>query len=98
GTLFVAEGDFIRKVAPDGIISTYAGTPLGLPDDGVPATEANISPIALALAPDGTLYVLGERRVRAIGTDGIIRTVAGTGDFDSTGARRPARAAVRERN
>ncbi|HWP04929.1 MAG TPA: hypothetical protein VNN72_04270, partial [Polyangiaceae bacterium] len=91
GTLFVAEDDFIRKVAPDGIISTYAGTPDGgLPDDGVPATEANISPIALALAPDGTLYVAGEHRVRAIGTDGLIRTVAGTGDFDSTGDGGPA--------
>ena len=93
GTLFVAENNFIRKVAPDGTISTYAGTGAGgLPTgDGGPATAAAVSgPVALALAPDGTLYVAGYYQVRAIGMDGIIRTVVGTGALDSTGDGGPA--------
>jgi RHS repeat-associated protein len=93
GTLFVAESNFIRKVAPDGTISTYAGTGEGgLPTgDGGPATEAVVSwPVALALAPDGTLYVAGYYQVRAIAPDGTIRTVVGTGEFDSAGDGGPA--------
>jgi hypothetical protein len=93
GTLFVAEDNFIRKVAPDGTISTYAGTGAGgIPTgDGGPATAAAVSgPVALALAADGTLFVAGYYQVRAIGTDGIIRTVVGTGAFDSTGDGGPA--------
>jgi RHS repeat-associated protein len=93
GTLFVAENNLIRKVAPDGTISTYAGTGVGgLPTgDGGPATDAVVSgPVALALASDGTLYVAGYYQVRAIGPDGIIRTVVGTGASDSTGDGGPA--------
>lgn len=93
GSLFVAEGNFIRKVAPDGIISTFAGTGAGgVPTgDGGPATEASVpNPVSLALAPDGTLYVAGYYRVRAISPDGIIRTVAGNGAFNSSGDDGPA--------
>jgi YD repeat-containing protein len=93
GSLFVAEGNFIRKVAPDGIISTYAGTGVGgiSTGDGGPATEASVSnPVSLALAPDGTLYVAGYYRVRAISPDGIIRTVAGNGVYGSNGDDGPA--------
>jgi RHS repeat-associated protein len=86
GTLYIADtGDArIRRVTPDGIISTYAGgaDPDTLGDDG-PATSASLhSPRGLALTSDGTLYIAenGRDRVRRITPDGRIATAAGGGN------------------
>src|SRR5262249_28869314 len=72
------------RVAPNGVITTYAGT--GVPDfdgDGGPATQAKlVSPAGLALDSAGNLYIAdsGNARVRKVtaGT-GVITTVAGNG-------------------
>jgi RHS repeat-associated protein len=74
----------IRKVAPNGTITTVAGTGVnGFSGDGGPATLArlNQSPEGLAIGRDNTLYVADtfNRRVRRVGTDGIITTIAGDG-------------------
>lgn len=85
GTAFFSEdgGARIRKIAPDGTISTYAGTGVaGFSGDEGPAVQAQLSrPLGLALGRDGTLYVAdgNNRRVRAISPDGNIRSVAGGG-------------------
>jgi len=72
----------VRRIGPDGIITTVAGNGLtGTGGDGLLATDAPLSqPLALTLAADGILYVVdwAEQRVRRIGSDGIITTVAGT--------------------
>src|SRR5439155_19969024 len=50
--------------------------------DNGPATAAGLdSPAAVAIGPDGSLYVAdtGNCRVRRVGLDGIITTVAGSG-------------------
>ncbi|WP_430786195.1 hypothetical protein [Actinoplanes sp. G11-F43] len=55
----------------------------GFSGDGGPASEARLkAPEAAAVAADGTLYIAdtGNHRVRAIGPDGRIRTVAGDGE------------------
>lgn len=85
GTLYISDtgDDRIRKVAPDGVISTIAGggDPDRLGDDG-PATSASLhAPRGLALTDDGTLYVAesGADRVRRITPDGRIATAAGGG-------------------
>ena len=83
--LFIADVADHRVRAIDlasGIIQTVAGTGEGKHDgDGGLATQAGIfGPRAVALAPDGSLYVM-ERQgscIRQI-RDGIIQTVAGTG-------------------
>ncbi|MDQ6746846.1 MAG: hypothetical protein M3010_01875, partial [Candidatus Dormibacteraeota bacterium] len=77
----------VRKLAPNGIITTVAGggTPAdGLGDNG-PATAAVLDcPSGLALvtsgANAGTLYIAdaGSNRVRKVAPNGIITTVAGT--------------------
>ncbi|ONH57740.1 serine/threonine protein kinase [Frankia sp. CcI49] len=73
----------IRKIASDGTISTIAGTGVaGYSGDGGPATAAQLkSAEKLAVAPDGSIYVADyeNHRIRKIGTDGIITTIAGTG-------------------
>src|SRR6266516_424050 len=82
GSLYIVDRSFnvVRRVAPDGIITTVAGTPgtAGFGGDGGPATQAQFfAPWGLARGPDGSLYVGDRTRVRRIGPDGIITTVAG---------------------
>jgi sugar lactone lactonase YvrE len=77
----------VRKVAPDGTISTVAGSgPAGDSDgyagDGGPATEARLNgPDGLAVDAEGNLFIadLLNQRVRKLDPAGIITTVAGGG-------------------
>jgi RHS repeat-associated protein len=88
----------VRRVAPDGIISTVAGTGVaGFLGDGGPATAARLSfPSWLALGPDGSLFVYDQNnvRVRRVAPDGIITTYAGNGAFGFGGDGGPATAAT----
>ncbi len=87
----------VRHVDPAGTIRTIAGTgDAGSNGDGGPASAAQLNgPAALALAPDGALLVadMGNNKIRAIGADGVIRTVAGTGRKGNSGDGGPALAA-----
>jgi sugar lactone lactonase YvrE len=96
GNLYVADSGNhrIRKITPAGVITTIAGTgSAGFSGDGGPATSAQLfSPSALAFDGAGNLYVAdtGNNRVRRIGTDGRITTVAGTGVADQSPEGTPA--------
>src|SRR5829696_5789823 len=85
GNLFVADVDDnrVRKVAPNGVVTIVAGTgSAGFSGDGGPATAASLmSPEDVALDAAGNLFVAdtGNSRVRRIGTNGVITTVAGNG-------------------
>src|SRR5262249_19080947 len=89
GSLYIVENDnfIIRKVGPDGIISPVAGRVIqgeirGYNGDGGPAVLAQLDGVGgLAVGPDGSLYIAdsGNHRIRRIGPDGIITTVAGSG-------------------
>ena len=83
GALYIAdlEDSLVRKVTPDGTISTVAGT-LAFGGDGGPATEAQLSmPWSATLDAAGNMYVADayNHRVRKIDTTGVISTYAGTG-------------------
>jgi uncharacterized protein (TIGR03437 family) len=82
----------IRKVTPDGKISTIAGTGTGFggfSGDGGPATQAQFNgQVGLALDKDGNLFVadrLNSRIRRIDARTGIITTVAGNGQVGSGG-------------
>lgn len=89
GNLYFADtsNNLIRMIDTDGVVHRVAGQPPqgGIPQggyagDGGPATDARLNyPVDLAFGGDGTLYFTDVRNhcVRAIGTDGIIRTAAG---------------------
>ena len=85
-TLYIVDdgNSVIRKVAPDGIITTYAGNGTsGYSGDGGPATQAQFNqPAAVALDGAGNLYIADyyNHRVRKVAPDGTITTIAGNGD------------------
>jgi sugar lactone lactonase YvrE len=76
----------IRKVTPDGIITTVAGGPRrGFAGDGGAATDARLNyPKGIALDSRGVLYIVDSlnNRVRAVLADGTIQTIAGAGFGD----------------
>jgi len=87
GTIYIADyssgafSDRIRKVTPDGIITTVAGTGInGFSGDGGPASQAQIDGVEnVGIGPDGSVFipVASEDRIRRVGPDGIITTIAG---------------------
>jgi uncharacterized protein (TIGR03437 family) len=85
GILFIADeyNQRVRKVGPDGIITTVAGNgTAGYSGDGGPATGAQLNdPNGIALDASGILYIADtdNSRIRRVGSDGTITTVAGNG-------------------
>lgn len=91
GILYVADTGGARIRAYDPAAGTVTGVAgngtLGHAGDGGPASQAQLGVVsALAVGDDGTLYLsdVGNHRVRAIDTDGVIRTVVGSGAADFT--------------
>lgn len=86
GNIYLAdEGNHrIRKISPDGKLSTYAGTgDRGWSGDDGPAKDAKLNfPRAVVLDRDENLYVFDSQnvRVRKIDKNGIISTFAGASE------------------
>ena len=80
GIVYVADtyNDRIRRIAPDGTVSTVAGAGGPGEADGSAASAGFDTPTALAVAADGTIFVAdtGNNAIRKIGTDGQVSTFA----------------------
>ena len=94
-----AEGR-IRKIdITTGVITTIAGngTPAPYLGDGLPATDAQFIPYAIAVDRWNNLFVadygVGNSRVLKIDTSGIVHTIAGTGTDGYSGDGGPGTAA-----
>ena len=91
----------VRRVFPDGRIETVAGTgAAGYGGDGGPATAALLHrPFEVAPLPDGGFLVAdaGNERIRHVGPNRTIATVAGTGAQGFSGDGGPATAAALDR-
>lgn len=100
GDLYIADtyNSRIRKlVLSSGVITTFAGTLSGFSGDGATATAAALSyPSGVAVDTSGNVYIAdtSNQRVRKVGTNGIITTIAGTGSPDFSGDGGPATAAT----
>jgi len=97
GNLYVADarGHVIRRLSTNGTWTTVAGDGRqGLAGDGGPAVAAELdTPMGVAVAADGTLYIADthNHRVRIISTNGIISTIAGQ---SSASLRQPVAVAL----
>ena len=84
GNIFIADANDhrVRRVSPDGSISTIAGDGFpGFRGDGGPASASRLNtPYGIAVDRAGNLYIadLGNNRVRKVSPDGTIVTVPGT--------------------
>ncbi|MEM7235797.1 MAG: NHL repeat-containing protein [Planctomycetota bacterium] len=91
GNLFVADAENhrIRKIAPDGVVTTIAGHgPSGKPGrafaDGPSARSRLNTPTEVVVSDDGTVYfsdTYGNRIRRIFG--GVVSTIAGSGEAGS---------------
>ena len=99
GELYIAEPKVhrIRKVDANRIITRFAGTSdAGFSGDGGPAVDARLNkPRGVEVDAAGVVYIADSEndRIRRVGTDGIITTIAGTGSSRSEGDGQPAAAA-----
>jgi hypothetical protein len=76
-----SQGHRVRLVSPGGIITRVAGTgTAGLSGDGGAATSARLlQPAGISATPDGGFLIAdsGNGRIRKVGAEGTISTVAG---------------------
>lgn len=83
GTIYVADtyNHCIRKITPDGVVSTLAGTNTSGYVDATGATARFYCPWALAVGSDGYIYVADRYnyRIRRVSPAGVVTTVSGTG-------------------
>ncbi len=96
GSIFIADGynNRIRKISPDGIITTIAGNPSGNELDNGPAKLIKIgAPMSIALGPDGSIYFAenARHRIRKIDPQGTLSVIAGTGLHGLSGDGGPAK-------
>ena len=91
GNLFIADtyNNVIRKVDANGIITTIVGNGnAGFKGDSLSASNANLNqPMSVTVDNYGNLFIADtyNNRIRKVNTAGIITTVAGNGQPDSTG-------------
>jgi sugar lactone lactonase YvrE len=98
GTLYVADtrNKVIRKITPNGVVSTIAGkVGVGGFADGPGLQAEFVSPKGIALDRNGNLYVTDHdsHTVRKISAVGVVSTLAGKGGFEGSanGTRSAAR-------
>jgi len=90
GNLFVADmsNDRIRKIAPDGSVTSFAG--VGTPSsDDLGAKAGFYNPHGLHIHADGNIYVAdaSNNKIRKVTPQGVISTFAGSGQGTSDGLR-----------
>jgi sugar lactone lactonase YvrE len=87
GNVFVTDNNssLIRKITPDGQVSTFAGNLSGKYQDGVGKSAGFYRPLALTVDAQDNLYIVEEdSRLRKITPGGVVTTFAGNGKFNLT--------------
>ena len=91
GTVYVADtyNHCVRKITPDGVVTTLAGTNTSGYVDSVGTAARFYCPWDICAGPDGYLYVADRYnyRIRRVSPAGVVTTVAGTGSATRTDGR-----------
>ncbi len=94
GNMYIADtgNHRVRKVSPQGTITTVAGANPGAGDNGPAASARLFQPSGVTLDPGGNLYISDtlNNRIRRISSAGVITTIAGTGAAGYSGDGGPA--------
>ena len=81
GNAYVADmgNNVIRKITPDGVVSTFAGTGVAGYLDGAANVATFNSPQAVAVDSKGTVYVVdrGNNMIRQVTAAGVVSSLAG---------------------
>jgi uncharacterized protein (TIGR03437 family) len=91
GNVYVADlgNQRVRRITPDGTITTVAGTgrKVSSPDGAAPTDTSLLSPRNVAIDAAGNLYIaeFEGHRIRKLTPDGKLSTVTGTGVAGSSG-------------
>jgi sugar lactone lactonase YvrE len=84
GNLYVAdsENDRVRRISPDGSVTTFAGSGVQGFRDGESVEARFNEPWGIAVDRNGHLYVAdrGNHSIRVIAPDGTVSTLAGSGE------------------
>jgi len=94
GDVYLAETQtsVVTEIRPDGSTIVIAGTGhQGFTGDGGPATSANLTyPVAVAIDSAGDIFIGDSTRIRKVGVDHRMSTIAGTGEAGFSGDGFPA--------
>ena len=82
--IYVADvvNNLIRKITPDGVVSTFAGSGAAGSHDSTALTATFNQPNGLGIDANDNLYILepASRKIRKINTTSLVTTFAGTGE------------------
>jgi len=86
GNIYVTDHQLIRKITPDDVVTTLAGSGAQGATNG-PGSEASFNlPDGIAVDSFGIVYVADtyNNMIRKITPDGVVSTIAGTGSYGFT--------------
>jgi hypothetical protein len=79
GTLFVTDGNAIRRITADGTVTTLAGSQTAGSQDGTGSDAQFNGPAGIAIGPEGAVFVSdsGNSTIRKISATGVVTTLIG---------------------